>query len=80
MVVQGPETQLVMKGCYLHGVPHSAAVFAEAGKVQLEGGQNASASAIADLNVNLILPHYCLLLSTLPCTVMYPSISLIPWT
>ncbi len=37
--VQGPETQLVMKGCYLHGVPHSAAVFAEAGRVHMEGRQ-----------------------------------------
>ncbi|KAK9914883.1 hypothetical protein WJX75_001872 [Coccomyxa subellipsoidea] len=34
---KGPDTRLVLKSCYLHGVPHSAAVFAEAGKVRMEG-------------------------------------------
>lgn len=38
--LQDARTQLVLKGCYLHGIPHSAAVFVEAGSLRMEGSHS----------------------------------------
>ena len=35
---QGPDTQLVLLDCYLHGVPHASAITMEGGRLRMQGG------------------------------------------
>jgi hypothetical protein len=44
LLSQGPDAQLVLLDCYLHGVPHSSAITVEAGRLRMEGAPISSAA------------------------------------